>query len=173
MNFAVLYLGAKAPAICEQLLRMYSPDALIQAAANLATDQQAFQSFLSGCLYAELSSKMNAPTWQKIAWLLGRPGKKAVPKAVWKQFLDTFRKALPRTTAVDLAEVLVDVLGTAKEPAAILSFNAEALLFTLVSALTWERATGGGKRSPTEGDDRQFLDLGACLSNGAVRVKRA
>jgi hypothetical protein len=153
------YLGTEAPAKCQQLLRMYSPDALIQAAANLATDQQAFQSFLSTCLYADLSAKVDGETWQNIAWLLGRPGKKAVTKTVWKQFLFTFRKALPRTTAVDLAEVLVDVLGTAIEPAAILSFNAESLLFTLLNAVSWERATSGGKGSPTKGDDRECLDL--------------
>ena len=153
------YLGTASPDLSRELLRLYSPDALIQAAANLATDKSQFQSFLSTCMYEELRSKMDGKTWQNISWLLGRPGKKAISTEAWKQFLDTFRKDLPRTTAVDLAEVIVGVLGTDREPAAILSFNAEALLFTLVGALTWERATRGGRRSPTEGENRQYLDL--------------
>lgn len=61
------------------------------------------------------------------------------------------------TSALDIAAVLTSVLGTEMTPAAILSFNAEPLLFALVNALTSERAMADGP--PRAGQDRQWFDL--------------
>ena len=149
----------RAQALAATLLRMFNPDALLQAAANRSENAAVFVDTLSAELYSELHGRLRAEEWRLVAGVLARPGKKAVPDDTWKQFLYLFRSKLPRVNALEIAEVLADVLGTDRQPSAVLSFNAEVLLFALVNAATWERATDGGRRRPVKGANREYFDL--------------
>lgn len=143
--------------LAKALLRQFSPDSLIQAASNRSG--AGFVDTLATELYLNLSSQLSVQDWKTVASVLARPGKKAVSEKTWERFLEIFRKKLPPTAALGLSEVLADVVGTDCEPAAVLSFNAEPLLFALINAVTWERATNAGRKLPAKGANREFFDV--------------
>ena len=61
-------------------------------------------------------------------------------KKDWNHFLEFSQNHAQTTTAFQIAEIINDSLATNAEPSAILSFNAEPLLLSLLNALQWNRA---------------------------------
>ncbi len=147
-----------AATLAKSLLSQFGADALIQASFNrVGKTPDEFTQHLSQRLYGVLTKTLTADQWDAVSFVLARPGKKGISKRQWRTFLSAFRDVLPRTSALDIAAVLTSVLGTKMAPAAVLSFNAEPLLFALVNALTSETAMAAGP--PTAGQDRQWFDL--------------
>lgn len=119
---------------------------------------ESFVQVLANSLYENLRSSLTPIEWRDVSRILARPGKRGVPAKSWKLFLECFQKKLPATTAIQIANVLTPILGTPLQPATILSFNAEAMLFALLNALTWARDTDFGRKEPKEGENRELLD---------------
>jgi SIR2-like domain len=144
--------------LAQHLLREFSPDAVIQAARTLsAGDDDSFIQLLTDTLYENLRSSISNGDWAVISRILARQGKRGISGEDWRAFLTCFGDNLPKTTALQIANVLVPLLGTKRQPAAILSFNAETMLFALLNALTWARDTKLGTISPTHGQNRELL----------------
>lgn len=151
---------ADAKRLAEHLLQDFSPDAIIQAASNRSKlTSQEFADRVSDALYRDIRDSLSESEWTAVSCVMARPGTKGVDRQTWRKFLDAFRNTLSPTTALDLAKVLLERLDTNMAPRAILSFNAEPLLFALVNALFMERATAGFTTTPAARMGRDRLDM--------------
>lgn len=125
-----------ADRVAKELSGLFSADALIQAAAaRSARDQDGFAHLLTEELYREFLSSFEGRERRIVLRALGavRPGD--LPPSAWAQFLELLRARWgDRMSCLAIAAVVSDTLGTPRAPAAILSFNAEPLLFTAINA---------------------------------------
>lgn len=138
-----------ASQIATNLLSQFSPDAVIQAACDrLGLAEVDFAQLLSTELYRDVLEGLSAEEQDLLlqGFSAYRPAHLNV--STWRQFLAVAEERVGRTTAWSLAQVLSIVVGTELAPAAILSFNAEPLLFALTTAMLVVR-----------GRTRQHIDL--------------
>lgn len=145
--------------ISSNLLAKFSPDAIIQAGhERLGLPEAKFAGLLSEELYENLRTQLSDNEWDVMsrAFSAYRPAHLSLPD--WGKFIKIAERHLIATTAWPLAQILSKVIGTEIAPAAILSFNAEPVLFTLTTAMLVERDARGSSE-PSKGEMRQYLDL--------------
>jgi hypothetical protein len=133
-------------------LRSFSFDALIQAARDrLAGTDEEFSAALSEVLYADLRAAIGEAGWKSFTRCLEarRPGD--CQRGEWLAFHGAAAERFPHLTALGVAEALAEVVGTPLAPHAILSFNAEPLLYALLNAAT-------ALKSETKGPGKQWFD---------------
>lgn len=137
---------ANRDAVADELLRRSSLESVIQAAKDhLKLDDVQFQDTLANALYQNLR---NAVTdWPAFSGALDAKSPGEIPAPDWTNFLNTIRTAFPQSSALQIASTIVEAHGQGRSPEAILTFNAEPLLGSLVNAL-----------SASHGDMRQLLD---------------
>ena len=122
-------------------LTAFGPDALIEAAKDrLKLSDDAFVQRLRELLYADLRTKAGTQ-WDEIAKCLTAASPAQQKRHQWKEFRTFFTSNYDALCALQLAKVIVQTSGTFLEPAAVVSFNAEPLLYALVNA---ERALSQG-----------------------------
>jgi hypothetical protein len=97
---------------------------------------------LSAHLYADLKAKADS-LWPLLVRGLDSEINQLKPTE-WEQYVAFFRSQYPGLTAFAMAEVLLDTLGNEYSPNAILSFNAEPLLLSLVNGLFATRRHDSG-----------------------------
>jgi hypothetical protein len=148
----------KANDIMPGLSAGFGLDALVQAARDrLSLPSDKFAQLLSDQLYANVRRELTEPEWKTFRRGLAsfHPGDMTPP--MWKRFETTMRSHFPSVSATDLAGVVIDAEAGGFGPAAILSFNAEPLLYALINA----RASVSEPQSP-----RALLDrITRSLSN--------
>lgn len=129
-------------------LRSFGFDALIQAAANrLGGSDEAFAEVLATELYADLRAAVPVADWPLFARCLEAHKPADVVRADWERFHGAVVSAFPTLTALGLAEALVEVADGPRAPLAVLSFNAEPLLFALLNAtIALGTKKGSGKQ---------------------------
>lgn len=112
----------------------FSPDALIEAAKDrLRLSDAAFVDRLQTLLYSGLQRKAGAK-WRMIAKCLTAASPVQIKRADWEEFITFFEKTYPHLSALQIARVISEQASSQTEPAAVLSFNAEPLLYALVHA---------------------------------------
>lgn len=115
---------------------LFSPDALIQAACTRTEGgASAFAELLTDELYRDLLASFPGPDQRLVlrALAASRPGDLSVAK--WTRFLELLdERCAGRMSALAIAPLISETLGTQHSPAAILSFNAEPLLFAAINA---------------------------------------
>jgi hypothetical protein len=79
--------------------------------------------------------------------------------SAWNRYLDIIEHELPQCSAFAISEAIVDVLETELAPSAILSFNAEPLLPSLVNGLWRKKLAGNRRSSGTKERPRKIIDL--------------
>ncbi len=125
-----------ADRLAKELSGLFSADALIQAsAARGAQDQGGFAGLLTTELYRDFLGSFEDRERRLVLRALGavRPGD--LPPSTWARFLELLRGRWgDRMSCLSIASVVSDTLGTPRSPAAILSFNAEPLLFAVLNA---------------------------------------
>lgn len=145
--------------ISSNLLAQFSPDALIQAGHDrLALSEGKFAGLLSDELYSSLRKQLLDDEWDLMARAFSAYRAAHLSLLNWGKFLKVAESHFNVTTAWPLARILSRVIGTEIAPAAILSFNAEPILFTLTTAMLVER-DARGSNEPSKGEMRQYLDL--------------
>ncbi len=133
----------------KRLWTKLTPEALVQASKNrLRIEDEAFAELLSHVLYADFKNAVGHDSWQTCAQALSAvsPGQLNNPSK-WKDYVTTVAKACPGLSALSLAETIYEASSRDRKrksvasqpalsiaPAAILSFNAEPLLFSLINA---------------------------------------
>lgn len=131
-----------ADRVAKDLSGLFSADALIQAAAaRSARDPTGFAHLLTEELYRDFLASFEGRERQLVLRALGavRPGD--LSPSIWGRFLELLRSRWgERMSCLAIASVVSDTLGTPRSPAAILSFNAEPLLFAAINA---HQACGG------------------------------
>jgi hypothetical protein len=141
--------NALSPPDAKSLRDSFPPEALIRASQELlALDDEKFREYLTDTLYSHLRSEASG-SWLTIArCLMARvPGN--VLASEWEQFWSFISSR--HTTSAELAEVILESVEKEKAPNAILSFNAEPLLFSLINAQAALRFRAR-KRIPKEDD---------------------
>jgi hypothetical protein len=136
---------AKAKDITSKLSSVFGLDALIQAARDrLGLSSDEFAQLLSEKLYANIKQDLTAQEWKIFRRGLAafHPGNMTPP--MWKDFESIMLSHFHSVSAIQLASVVIDSEAAHFKPAAIISFNAEPLLYALINA----RASATEPHSP-------------------------
>lgn len=118
----------------ERLAEHMSPNALIQASQDRSgLGPRAFAEHLSALLYAQLRERVGSTRWRAVSRALNASSPGDLRLSTWSTFLDTVKAEFPRLTAEGIADAVLDSRAEVP-PNAILSFNAEPLLYALINA---------------------------------------
>lgn len=117
----------------------FSLDALIQAAQDrLGLPDDEFADRLAKHLYSQLPAD---PIRSRMLKCLASVAPGEHTQREWKQFIDDVSGVKRIPSAVTLAEQIAIIRGTEMAPKAILTFNAEPLLYALINAQCAVRST--------------------------------
>jgi len=126
---------------CDYLINSFSPDTLIQASQIiLDKSEKDYSEILSNELYSNILTKATKSEWKSVAKVFHNSNPSSLGKKDWEIFLNFAQTQFNSTTAFQIAEVINDSLSTNLKPSAIISFNAEPLLLSLLNALQWGKA---------------------------------
>lgn len=113
----------------------FSYDALIQAAKDILDEDDAtFTKRLADLLYQEVKTKA-ADDWPNIAKALTAASPGQLKRDKWKSFLDFVNANYSTVSALPIATAIMKARNANLAPAAVLSFNGEQLLYSLVHAI--------------------------------------
>lgn len=126
-----------ADRLADALSGLFSADALIQAAAARSEkNAEEFTQILTDVLYRDFLDAFEQESEARLvtrALAAVRPGD--LTPARWQRFLDLLQDRWgDRMSCLSIAPLVSKTLGTMLSPAAILSFNAEPLLFAALNA---------------------------------------
>ena len=124
-----------------EILNSFDLDTLIQAACNIK-GESSFADWLSEKLYSKLKNQIPSNDWGKLCKILTAHIANIYKDKDWNTFIKYRDTLFKQTTAYSLAKVLVDSYGSTLSPSAILSFNAEPLLYSLINSFIREKAIG-------------------------------
>ena len=131
--------------LLRKLSASFAYDALIQASKDrLRLDDEAFVDLLSDLLYERLRKKARGK-WGLVATALTAASPGPLTQGEWVEFLALIQKLFPKLSALRIAEAIAPVMGGPKAPTAILSFNAEPMLYALIHANVAAGAHPGGR----------------------------
>jgi hypothetical protein len=123
-------------ATAKDLLRMFGPDALIAAAQRrLGLEDEQFSELLTEILFSTLQTKLDNDSYASVVRALKADQPNYAKLADWKTLLKVTSTTFGYITSVALAYLLADIIETPSGPRAIYSFNAETLLYSLVTAV--------------------------------------
>lgn len=139
------------PTISEEnatkMVKEFGAAPAIQAAAKIHGDLKTFPTRISAVLYEVIKrdiEREDSGSWKKVVSkaLCGASPRSLRRKEDWSSFVENLRrvaknhedKGSPPCSAFGIAEAIANVAGTENQPQAILSFNAEPLLFSLINA---------------------------------------
>jgi hypothetical protein len=126
--------GTGGDILSEALLRSFAPDALIQAAHDrLGLKDEKFAALLAEELYRDFQNTLGA-NWKEVARVLGANHQGELQVTQWELFLTRIKGHYPSISAIAVADVVARAIKAERGPVAILSFNAEPLLFALLNA---------------------------------------
>jgi hypothetical protein len=143
----------------KNLLSSFSPDAIIQATQErLDLSDNDFASKLAEILYGNIARDLSPSQFDHFTKCLNSHSGD-LDRAQWMQFLNIVRSHYPNLTALQIAIVVNEVLGTDLSPNAILSFNAEPLFPTLINAIHREGLYGKQAPSNKQARGKKIIDL--------------
>ena len=124
----------KAQKLSDKLLLKYSPDALIQAAHDrLGCSDDEFFKILSSELYGNIRSKISSEQWNFFTEMVSaRLGEHR--RSEWLSYMVLIRDNFPHLSALRIAEIISETIRTNIAPTAIMSFNAEPVMASLINA---------------------------------------
>lgn len=99
-------------------------------------DDEVYRQHLTNALYADIATKAG-PDWHIVSKCLMARVPGGALASEWARFAYFTSNAGP--TAAELAEVVLDCMEKEKAPNAVLSFNAEPLLFSMLNAVAAAR----------------------------------
>jgi hypothetical protein len=124
----------RAKNIMPSLSGGFGLDALVQAARDrLGFSSDKFANFLSERLYAHINQKLSDREWKIFRRGLAAFHPGDIAASEWTKFRKIMNSHFPSVSAIDLASAVVDAEDLGCGPAAIISFNAEPLLYALIN----------------------------------------
>lgn len=134
----------------QELLNEFTPDSLIQAVFNrLHLNQEQYINLLSSKLYSKIKSILNPGEWQSFRNCLAAIEPNDIKDSELADFCDIVGYSEYRPSSHFIAKAVTDTIGTDLEPSAIISFNAENLLYATINAYARKK-----KRN-----NKKYLDL--------------
>lgn len=112
----------------------FSADAMIQAVKNrIDVDDGEFIRMLSSEIYAPIKDNIDSPEWKSFIKIHESSNLAGISDEDWNNFKAVIDKVLKNTSANLLAEVVIQSICNEMAPKAILSFNGEAVLLSLLN----------------------------------------
>jgi hypothetical protein len=130
-----------SPNAVDEIFATFDADTLIQAACNLKNNDT-FADWLSEKLYANLRSKILPNQWKPFCKIFTAVNANLYKDEDWRVFITIREQLFRQTTAYELARLITDCQERTYRPSAILSFNAEPLLYALINSFSREKALG-------------------------------
>lgn len=141
--------------ISKRLLERYNQDALIQAAKDrLSLSDKEFADLLAEIIYGDIKKETTPEEWKSFNLILEVQSPHLEKDNVWHDFIKVRERVLKKTSAYQLAEVLMETYSVIR-PEAILSFNAESLLYAILHSFEREKYLGKVK---SNGEMKTILD---------------
>jgi hypothetical protein len=131
-----------ASKIANSLLKEFSEDALIAGAFHKL---ELSPEDLSDALYRDFRGKFSETDWDEFSKMLADPTPGSWEEPLWNRFLGKLKAEWPGLSSYAIAEVVAGVIETPKAPRAVLSFNAEPLLYALLNAYARKQTTHNKK----------------------------
>jgi len=126
---------SSADKLIKPLAETFGLDALIQAGRDrLALSPEKFAELLSEQLYAGVKKTLNTKEWKLFSRALNAAHPGSMPREMWLEFQQLVESRYNSVTALSLARVISKAIAADLKPSAILSFNAEPLLYSLINA---------------------------------------
>lgn len=114
-------------------IEIFGPEALMQTAYNILgdADAQYVTNILSEALYAPLQERA-AKNWGILAKALTSSRPANLTKEEWTIFINIISE-FSNTSAREIASIIANIIDSDLKPSAIISFNAEPLLYALIN----------------------------------------
>jgi len=123
--------------ILPKLREGFGLDALLQASRDrLKMSTEEFAQVISTEFYAEMKHRIGTKGWRILNRGLAAFHPGDMTPAMWKGFDGIMTSNFPQVSALEIASAVVESSTAGLAPAAILSFNAEPLLYALINART-------------------------------------
>jgi len=133
-------VGPSAASLKPALVKQFSYDAIIQAAKDrYGVTEKRFVNILTLELYAKVKRTLVRSEWQQFTNALSCLRIGDLKPYEWKSFTELAKNYFRDTSAIPIASIISEVIETKEAPSAILSFNAEPLLFALINAFASAR----------------------------------
>lgn len=134
--------------VAQSLLKTFSPDALIQSVQNkLGLSDKEFAEQLTNEIYSDLKSKVTSQEWEAIKTIFESKSPHSVKDPVWRQFLKVRDNHFKTTSAFTIAKFINKTIEKSIPPDAVISFNAESLLYSLIISFERQKYIGKVKRT--------------------------
>ncbi len=141
----------QAANLIARLASEFGQDALLQAAKDrLKLTDNKFADILTNKLYSTIQLSLSPQEWHYFTRALASQRIGDMTAQDWQEFLNLIKRNFSSVSALEIAEVVSQVIETQLAPSAIISFNAEPLLAALINAFSAER------QAPSQ---RQVIDL--------------
>jgi len=151
---------AHAHDLTKRLLERFNADALIQSASDrLRYSGNKFAEILTDELYRDIRSKLTDQEWKLVSNALSAPNPGDMTRRARREFVGIIRSHYDGLSSTTLAEIVSEIADTKVSPAAIISFNAEPLLFTLISLKISHRVADGSSKATIKGEQQPHLDM--------------
>ncbi len=146
--------------IADSVLSNFSPDAAIQAARlRLGLSPEEFVELLADEVYRDAKESLNKQELRSFTRMIsshsGQHG-----DSEWRDYLRLVEEQFPVTSAFSIAKIIAETMQIGLAPAAILSFNAEPFLASLING-HW-RVESSGLKDKSSNDvqgNKKMLDL--------------
>jgi len=151
--------GSDAKGLADNLLKQFSPDAIIQATQDrLGKTDKEFADILTNVLYSDIQQKLSTKEFDLFTQGLSSHSG-GMTRAQWIEFLSIFRIHYKNMNALSIAEVINEVRDSCKRPSSIISFNAEPSFPALINALYREGLQNVTPPSNKQASGKKILDL--------------
>lgn len=140
-----------------EILSKFSLDALIQASVHILNlPEEEFTEILSNELYSKIRNQISDKEWKSVSQIFTTVNANRTKDTDWRNFIQVREKLFKNTSAYALGKIIIEAYENNLAPDAILSFNAEPLLYSLINSFEREPYIGK-KKKPNE--VKEIIDL--------------
>lgn len=140
-----------------EILSSFSLDALIQASSHILNlPESQFTDILSNEMYSKVKDKISEKEWESVSLIFTTINANRTKDTDWVNFINVRERIFKATSAYSLSKIVIDSYENGIAPDAILSFNAEPLLYSLINSFEREPYIGKTKK-PNE--VKEIIDL--------------
>ena len=121
----------------------FSADAMIQAVKNnLKSTDNEFIQMLSDVIYEKIKNQLTTRQWKSFCVVHNSQNFSAIIKSAWNDFIYIRENVLNKTSAYQLAKVIISAIENDIAPKTILTFNGEAILLAMMNSFYVDRGLG-------------------------------
>lgn len=147
----------KESEVINEILSSFSLDALIQASSHILNIPEAdFTEILSNELYSIIKVNTSDKEWKSVSRIFTTINANGTRDPDWNNFIQIRERLFKSTSAYALGKIVIDSYENNLAPDAILSFNAEPLLYSLINSFEREPYIGKVKKN---NEVKEIVDL--------------